>query len=101
MPHRRLGGAWRGARPAQVCPERVPQGVNVHRPAALVPLRDARRRKVAVLYGAVAADAVLIVTDHKAVDYKLLGQQARLIVDTRNAMAKHAGGAVRARVVKA
>lgn len=47
------------------------------------------------------ADAVLIVTDHKAVDYRLLGQHARLIVDTRNAMAKHAGGAVKARVVKA
>ncbi len=35
-----------------------------------------------------AADAVLIVTDHDNVDYKLIGKHARLVVDTRNAMAK-------------
>lgn len=34
------------------------------------------------------ADCVLIVTDHTAVDYDLLGRHAKLIVDTRNAMAK-------------
>ena len=33
-----------------------------------------------------AADMVLIVTDHDAVDYALLGEHAKLIVDTRNAM---------------
>lgn len=33
-----------------------------------------------------AADAVVIVTDHEAVDYGLLARHARLIVDTRNAM---------------
>jgi UDP-N-acetyl-D-glucosamine dehydrogenase len=32
------------------------------------------------------ADCVLIVTDHKAFDYKSLPQRARLIVDTRNAL---------------
>ncbi len=31
---------------------------------------------------------VLIVTDHDAVDYALLGEHAKLIVDTRNAMAR-------------
>jgi UDP-N-acetyl-D-glucosamine dehydrogenase len=31
-------------------------------------------------------DAVVIVTDHDAVDYTMLGEHARLIVDTRNAM---------------
>ncbi|MCX7934042.1 MAG: nucleotide sugar dehydrogenase, partial [Planctomycetota bacterium] len=35
-----------------------------------------------------AADAVLIATDHSAVDYALIGRTARLVVDTRNAMAR-------------
>jgi UDP-N-acetyl-D-glucosamine dehydrogenase len=34
------------------------------------------------------ADAVLIVTDHDDVDYGLIARHARLVVDTRNAMAK-------------
>lgn len=33
------------------------------------------------------ADCVLIVTDHKAVDWRLIGDHARLVVDSRNAMA--------------
>ena len=33
-----------------------------------------------------SADCVLIVTDHKAVDYDLIGRHATLVVDTRNAM---------------
>ncbi len=44
-------------------------------------------------------DAVIIVTDHDAVDYGLLGRAASLIVDTRNAMA--AVDAPVARIVKA
>ncbi|MBI5292793.1 MAG: nucleotide sugar dehydrogenase [Chloroflexi bacterium] len=44
-----------------------------------VPLTDATLR---------AADCVVIVTDHSAFDYNALGQKARLIVDTRNAMAR-------------
>ena len=36
-----------------------------------------------------AADCVLIVTDHKKVDWQLIGQHARLVVDSRNAMAPH------------
>ena len=44
-------------------------------------------------------DCVLIVTDHTAVDYKLIGQHAHLIVDTRNAMAQVEKPA--ARIVKA
>jgi UDP-N-acetyl-D-glucosamine dehydrogenase len=32
------------------------------------------------------ADCVVIVTDHAAFDYKVLLEQASLIVDTRNAM---------------
>lgn len=35
-----------------------------------------------------AADAVLIVTDHDRVDYQLVAQHAKLVVDTRNAMAR-------------
>ncbi len=34
------------------------------------------------------ADCVLIVTDHDAVDWPAIGRDARLIVDTRNAMAR-------------
>ncbi|MCL4222138.1 MAG: nucleotide sugar dehydrogenase [Phycisphaerales bacterium] len=33
------------------------------------------------------ADCVLIITDHDRVDYDLVGREARLVVDTRNAMA--------------
>jgi UDP-N-acetyl-D-glucosamine dehydrogenase len=46
-----------------------------------------------------AQDAVLIVTDHDAVDYDLFSRHAKLIVDTRNAMARVANPL--ARVVKA
>jgi UDP-N-acetyl-D-glucosamine dehydrogenase len=44
-------------------------------------------------------DAVLIVTNHRAIDYELLGRSAKLIVDTRNAMA--AVKSPKARIVKA
>ncbi len=47
----------------------------------------------------VSHDCVLIVTDHDSVDYELLGRSARLIVDTRNAMARVAEPV--ARIVKA
>ena len=33
-------------------------------------------------------DAVVIVTDHKGVDYELIGRAAALVIDTRNAMAR-------------
>jgi UDP-N-acetyl-D-glucosamine dehydrogenase len=46
-----------------------------------------------------AADCVLVVTDHAAVDYGRVGRGARLIVDSRNVMARVPG--VTARVVKA
>lgn len=35
-----------------------------------------------------SADAVVIVTDHDAIDYQLLADHASLIIDTRNAMAR-------------
>jgi UDP-N-acetyl-D-glucosamine dehydrogenase len=44
-------------------------------------------------------DCVVIVTDHAGVDYSLIGRAARLVVDTRNAMAK--AQQPRARIVKA
>jgi UDP-N-acetyl-D-mannosaminuronate dehydrogenase len=31
-------------------------------------------------------DCVVVVTDHTAVDYKLVAEQSRLVVDTRNAI---------------
>jgi UDP-N-acetyl-D-glucosamine dehydrogenase len=37
-----------------------------------------------------AADCVMIVTDHSAVDYRMIKQNARLVVDTRNAIPKEA-----------
>ena len=46
-----------------------------------------------------AADCVVIVTDHRAVDYELIGRHASLVVDTRNAM--RGAGDARASVVKA
>ncbi len=47
-----------------------------------------------------ASDCVLIVTDHDAVDYALVGRHARLVVDTRDAM-RRVAGPIAARVVKA
>jgi UDP-N-acetyl-D-glucosamine dehydrogenase len=44
-------------------------------------------------------DAVLIATDHDAVDYRLVADHARLVVDTRNVCAK--AGIVSDRVIKA
>jgi len=47
-------------------------------------------------------DVVLIVTDHDAVDYTMIGKHAKLIVDSRNAMGRFAKDAdIKARVVKA
>ncbi|MHC4784392.1 MAG: nucleotide sugar dehydrogenase [Planctomycetota bacterium] len=44
-------------------------------------------------------DCVLIVTDHDAIDYELIGRHAKLVVDTRNAMARVADP--KATIVKA
>ncbi len=46
-----------------------------------------------------AVDAVLIATDHDGVDYALVASHARLVVDTRNVMARH--GLTGATIVKA
>lgn len=56
------------------------------------PLTDANVRE---------ADAVVIVTNHDAVDYAMLGRCARLIVDSRNGMARVDQSKITARVVKA
>ena len=55
-----------------------------------VPLTPGRLKK---------ANAVLIATAHTAVNYRLVGRHASLVVDTRNAMAE--AGRVKARVVRA
>lgn len=44
-------------------------------------------------------DAVLIATDHTPVDYALIGEHARLVIDTRNAMSRVSRP--KARIVKA
>ena len=41
-----------------------------------------------------AQDAVVVVTDHSAVDYQVVVDHAGLVVDTRNAMRKTNGGTV-------
>ncbi len=46
------------------------------------------------------ADAVMIVTDHDDVDYKLIAKEASLVIDTRNAMSR-LGGRPRKNVFKA
>ena len=43
-------------------------------------------------------DAVLVVTDHRAVDYRLVAQHAALVVDTRNVMERN--GIRKANVIK-
>jgi UDP-N-acetyl-D-glucosamine dehydrogenase len=48
-----------------------------------------------------AVDCVLIVTDHDAVDYDLIGREAKLVVDTRNAMARVPAASTIASIVKA
>jgi UDP-N-acetyl-D-glucosamine dehydrogenase len=44
-------------------------------------------------------DCVVIVTDHAAIDWRMIGELARLVVDTRNVMS--GSNEIRARVVKA
>ncbi|MCU9849602.1 nucleotide sugar dehydrogenase [Defluviimonas sp. WL0024] len=69
------------------------------------PTRDhpslAGRASVALTAAKLASyDAVLVATDHSAVDYALLAAEARLILDTRNAFAARGIGADKARIVK-
>ena len=60
----------------------------------------AGRRSVALTPQEIAGcDAVLIATDHDAVDYALVLEHARLVVDTRNAISRH--GLSLEKVVKA
>lgn len=60
----------------------------------------AGRRSVALTADSIAAyDAVLIATDHDAVDYSSVLENAKLVVDTRNACARH--GLTSEKIVKA
>ncbi|HXQ14007.1 MAG TPA: UDP binding domain-containing protein, partial [Caulobacteraceae bacterium] len=79
---------------------------NFHDPhvAAIPPTRQyasfAGRRSTALSPETIAAhDAVLIATDHDAVDYQLIAREARLVVDTRNALGRR--GVAAPGVVKA
>ncbi len=47
-----------------------------------------------------AADCILILTDHDAVDYTTIAQHAKLVVDTRNAMAHVPVDKIRCEIVK-
>ncbi|MDF1561785.1 MAG: nucleotide sugar dehydrogenase [Deltaproteobacteria bacterium] len=78
--------------------------VQFHDPhvALLKPSRKHKRERRSVDLDAArlqATDLVLIVTDHRDVDYGLVGAETKLVVDTRNAMARV--DAPRSRVVKA
>ena len=58
------------------------------------------RRSVPLKWDIVSEyDAVLIATDHDAIDYKTLAIHAKLIIDTRNACAR--AGAIGQNIVKA
>jgi UDP-N-acetyl-D-glucosamine dehydrogenase len=46
-----------------------------------------------------SCDAVLVATDHDAVDYRLINEHARIVIDTRNAMSRR--GFESARIIKA
>lgn len=46
-----------------------------------------------------AADCVVIVTDHKVIDWSSIGEYSKLVIDTRNAMSGLDG--IKARIVKA
>jgi len=60
----------------------------------------AGRKSTALTPAAIASyDAILVSTDHDAVDYALIEKHARLIIDTRNIFAKQ--GLTSAKVVKA
>lgn len=48
-----------------------------------------------------AADCTLIITDHDAVDYALVGEHAKIIVDTRNVMSSIPADQIKAQVIKA
>ncbi len=62
--------------------------VSYHDPFVARFSEDAHTYESAPLTGATlgGADCVIIVTDHQGVDYDLVRKQARLIVDTRNAL---------------
>ncbi len=69
--------------------------VEFHDPLAAVipPTREhahyAGRRSISLKPAAMRdADAVIICTDHDVIDYRLLAESAKLIVDTRNVMAR-------------
>jgi UDP-N-acetyl-D-glucosamine dehydrogenase len=68
------------------------QGARVSYSDPYVPVLDEdghEFRSVALDSKAVAAaDCVMIVTDHTAVDYRMIKRHAKLVVDTRNAMPK-------------
>jgi UDP-N-acetyl-D-glucosamine dehydrogenase len=62
--------------------------------------RLAGRRSVVLGRDVIASyDAVLIMTDHDGIDYRLIVENARLVVDTRNACAR--AGFVRPNIAKA
>lgn len=73
-------------------------GTHVDYTDPLIPeMRETRKYDLAMKSVALTADniksydCVLISTNHSAFDYDLVAQNAKLIVDTRNAMSKHAG----------
>ncbi|MEW5927526.1 MAG: nucleotide sugar dehydrogenase [Gemmatimonadota bacterium] len=58
------------------------------------PLRDLPMHSIRLTGGALEeADAVVVVTDHGGVDYGLVAERARLVVDTRGVMRGIDGGA--------
>jgi UDP-N-acetyl-D-glucosamine dehydrogenase len=62
--------------------------ITVIKPSREHPHLAGRRSKALTDATLKQSDAVLIVTDHDAVDFKRIGKMAKLVVDTRNTMAR-------------
>jgi UDP-N-acetyl-D-glucosamine dehydrogenase len=62
--------------------------------APLVPGHDIGRRKSVSLDAQTIAgyDAVLVATDHRAFDWDLIARNAKVVIDTRNALASRLAG---------
>jgi UDP-N-acetyl-D-glucosamine dehydrogenase len=57
-----------------------------------------RMRSIPLTASFAPFDAVVVITHHKALDYQRMVREAKLIVDTRDALREHSGGS--AEIVK-
>lgn len=85
--YKRNTGDARGAPGLAIVESLTRLGADVHLADPHVPSRACPSVPVELTPGEVAAaDAVVLVTDHDAFDYELVGRNARFVLDTRNRM---------------